>query len=120
MPSQRLIPAFPHPTTLASRATGASRKSDDDPANRARARVHRAPRGIHAFDAFARDHDAARDATRVRPDVVAPHARPRRFVAPGRRRLLAAGALGVSVSRRDAVRPDVSTHARISSDDKCV
>jgi hypothetical protein len=31
-----------------------------------------------------------------------------------------AGALGVSVSRRDAVRPDVSTHARISSDDKCV
>jgi len=31
-----------------------------------------------------------------------------------------AGSLGVSVSRRDAVRPDVSTHARISSDDKCV
>ena len=60
-------------------------------ANRAFARVYRASRGIHEFDAFARVHDAARDATRVRPDIVAPHARGRRFaiVARGRRHLLA-------------------------------
>ena len=105
------------PTTLASRATGASRKSDDDPANRAFARVHRAPRGIHAFDAFARVHDAARDATRVRPDIVAPHARGRRFdiVAQGRRHLLARRRprrLGFAPKRGPTRRLDARAHLR--------
>ena len=73
-----LIPARRHRRPL-SRAAGASFKPDDDPASRARARRHRAPRGIHP-KVTPRIHAAPRTG-RLRH----PHAR--RFVAHRRRRL---------------------------------